>query len=199
MRVLIADDNAVTRKALELALRKWGFHVESVSDGISALELFENGEHPHIAILDVMMPGMSGTELCRTVRAKEFTVAPYIILLTGMTEIADVRNGLDAGANDYVRKPFDLIELRARVNVGVRMVELQTSLANRLTELQNALEGIRRLEGLLPICSSCKNIRDDKGYWTRVEEYIMDHTNATFTHGICPKCVGKFFPEMRKS
>jgi len=94
--------------------------------------------------------------------------------------------GLDAGANDYVTKPFRRRELAARIGVGERVVELQHQLAQRVVELEDALSNVKALEGLLPICFYCKKIRDDGNYWKQVEGYIEDHANVSFSHGICP-------------
>ena len=96
--------------------------------------------------------------------------------------------GLDAGADDYLAKPFDRNELRARVQVGVRVVELQRHLAEHIKELETALSQVKQLQGILPICSYCKKIRDDQNYWQRVESYISDHSEAEFSHSICPSC-----------
>ncbi len=112
----------------------------------------------------------------------------YMILVTARESRGDVIAGLDAGADDYVIKPFDADELRARVAVGVRVLSLQESLAERVAELQSALTNVKQLRGLLPICSYCKRIRGDDQYWQQVEGYIAEHSDAQFSHGICPAC-----------
>ena len=95
--------------------------------------------------------------------------------------------GLESGANDYIRKPFDQEELHARVRVGERVLELQFKLAKRVKELEDPLSQIKTLQGLIPICSYCKKIRDDQNYWQQLESYISQHSQAVFSHGICPR------------
>jgi sigma-B regulation protein RsbU (phosphoserine phosphatase) len=131
-----------------------------------------------------------------TVTVKDGLAATYIILLTSRTDRADVVAGLDAGADDYLIKPFDPQELRARVKAGIRIIDLQQKLAAHVAELQDALANVRRLNGLLPICSYCKAIRDDSDYWHRVEEYVTEHADVKFSHGICPKCLEKVLDEV---
>jgi DNA-binding response OmpR family regulator len=107
--------------------------------------------------------------------------------------------GLQAGGDDYVTKPFDREELHARVKVGLRILQLQMNLADRVRELEEALASVKQLQGLLPICSYCKKIRDDQNYWQQVEGYISEHSGAVFSHGICPECYDKFVrPELKK-
>jgi response regulator RpfG family c-di-GMP phosphodiesterase len=112
----------------------------------------------------------------------------HLILLTSRDARADVVAGLDAGADDYLTKPYDPEELRARVHVGLRVAALQQRLAERVAELQDALSHVKQLSGLLPICSYCKRIRSDNDYWEQLESYIAEHTDAQFSHGICPHC-----------
>ena len=112
----------------------------------------------------------------------------YIIMLTAKTDKEDLVDGLDAGADDYITKPFDRQELRARIGVGVRIAELQKNLAYRVVELEAALSRVRQLQGLLPICSYCKRVRDDQNYWQQVDSYVSKHTEVEFSHSICPAC-----------
>jgi sigma-B regulation protein RsbU (phosphoserine phosphatase) len=188
MRILIAEDEPVSRRVLESTLNKWGYEVIATSDGAEAWDGLQGEDAPLLAILDVNMPGMGGIEVCHRVRKAPRDISPYLILLTAKSGKENVVLGLEAGANDYVAKPFDPAELRARVNVGLQMLELQRRLAQRVTELEEALSQVKQLRGLLPICSYCKSIRDDGNYWQRVDNYIASHSNVQFSHGICPDC-----------
>ena len=188
MRILIAEDEAVSRRVLEATLKKWGHEVVVTCDGAEALNVLSREDAPLLVILDVLMPCVGGIEVCRRVRETARAVSPYLILLTAESGKENVVLGLEAGANDYVAKPFDAEELRARVNVGLQMLELQKRLAQRVSELEEALSQVKQLQGLLPICSYCKSIRDDGNYWQRVESYIGKHSDVQFSHSICPDC-----------
>jgi DNA-binding response OmpR family regulator len=190
VRVLVADDDPVAARILSAALRSWHLEVEVVFDGASAWAAM-NLQHTPLAIFDWMMPGIDGPELCRRLRANPATANTYILLLTARETSADMVHGLDAGADDYITKPFDREELRARVHVGVRVATLQEKLEDRVDELQKALADVRQLEGFLSICSYCKRIRTEEQSWEQMERYISDHSNAQFSHGICPSCFEK--------
>jgi phosphoserine phosphatase RsbU/P len=188
MKILIAEDDPVSRRVLEATLSKWGYEVMSTSNGREAWEALAAPDAPRLAILDWMMPEMDGIEVCRRARGRTEAGPFHILLLTARGRKEDVIAGLQAGADDYVTKPFDHEELRARVQVGQRIVELQTMLASRVTELEEALARVRQLRGLLPICSYCKKVRDDRNYWQQVEQYVSTHSDVQFSHGICPDC-----------
>jgi phosphoserine phosphatase RsbU/P len=188
VKILIAEDDMISRRLLEATLTRWGYEVIATCDGGAAWELLQSGDPPPLAILDWMMPGLNGLQICRKIRRIPTSTPPYLILLTAKGRREDIVTGLQAGANDYVTKPFDREELRARVQVGVRIVELQHSLADRVKALEEALARVKQLQGLLPICSYCKKIRDDQNYWQQVENYISMHSEAQFSHSICPDC-----------
>ena len=189
MRTLIADDDPVAATLVSTSMAAWGFEVTVVHDGLAAWDQLAADPPPSLAIIDWEMPGLEGPELCRRIRTDPSRAHLYVVLLTARAGSGDIIAGLEAGADDYVVKPVNLNELRARVHVGVRVVSLQTRLAEKVGELQATLDNVRRLRGLLPICSYCKRIRDDQNYWQRVEVYVSEHTDATFTHGICPSCL----------
>jgi len=188
MRILIADDNPETRDMLESMLIKWGYDVVLANDGNEAWQVLQQNDPPPLAILDRVMPGMDGGTLCRKVR-ENLNVRPiYLLLLTALGSEEEIVEGLRAGADDYVTKPFSFEELQARIQVGVRMVELQLALKDRIKELEEALAHVKRLEGLLPICYYCKRICDDQKNWHLIEMYIAEHSEAEFSHVICPDC-----------
>src|SRR3954464_7950107 len=188
MHVLIAEDDRVTGEILARTLQRWSYSTTVVSDGAQAWERLRTAAAPTLAILDWMMPEMDGPDVCRRIRQQRPDANMYLLLVTARETRSDVVAGLDAGADDYIIKPFDPEELRARVAVGVRVLGLQQKLAERVAELQDALSNVKQLHGLLPICSYCKRIRGDDQYWQQVEGYIADHSQAQFSHGICPAC-----------
>jgi CheY-like chemotaxis protein/HPt (histidine-containing phosphotransfer) domain-containing protein len=199
MRILVADDDSVTRRILESTLSKLGWDVITAADGEAAwriLQTLQGKNAPELAVLDWMMPGMHGPEICRRIRSTPGFEHTYVILLTSRSDKEDLATGLAAGANDYISKPFDPIELEARVRVGERMINLQTSVAARLRELEEALGHVRRLQGLLPICSYCKMVRNGTNYWQQVEAYITANSDLTLTHSVCPKCMDKVMKEI---
>lgn len=187
MRILIAEDDPVSRCLLEATLIKSGFEVTVTSDGHQAWEAMQR-DAPALAILDWMMPGIDGIELCHRARMIQSPTPTYLILLTAKSDKGDIVEGLDAGADDYVTKPFDRRELRARINVGLRVSALQRTVADRVAELEAALTRVKQLQGLLPICSYCKKVRDDQNYWQQVDSYISKHSEVEFSHSICPTC-----------
>ena len=188
MRALIADDDRIATTILSRALQRSHFDVSLAHDGESAWTLIQE-KAPQFAIVDWMMPALDGPGLCRRIREDSRTAHMYLILLTARDSREDVVAGLDSGADDYLIKPFDPEELRARLQVGVRVVTLQARLADRVAELEAAVSTVKRLHGLIPICSYCKRIRTDSNDWEQLECYISEHSDAQFSHGICPPCL----------
>jgi DNA-binding response OmpR family regulator len=188
MRALVADDEPITRAIVAKTLTTMGFTVDIETDGEAALGWLQRAEGPALAILDWMMPLQFGPDICRRIRTDRPMANIYLILLTALESRQHVVEGLDAGADDYLVKPCDADELRARVRVGQRVLTLQERLADRLAELQAAMANVKQLSGLLPICSYCKRIRGGDQYWQQVEAYIAERSEAQFSHGICPAC-----------
>ena len=196
MRVLIAEDENVSRHMLSSMLCKVGYEVVVASNGREAWDLLLQPGAPKVALIDWMMPEIDGVELCRRVRADESLAGVYMILVTGRSEKNDIVEGLDAGANDYVTKPYDPAELRARIGVGERITTLECSLKERIEELKAAISHIKSLQGIIPICMHCHSIRQDQESWQRLESYFQEHSDAQFSHGICPACWAKHYPDI---
>lgn len=188
MKILIADDDPVLRIVLNGTLNESGYEVIETCDGLAAWDALRQVDGPKIAILDWGMPGMDGTEVCRRAREEPQTVGSYLILLTARLGETEVAEGLDAGASDYLTKPFNDRELLARVRVGLRVLELQDKLNRRVSDLEEALRQVRQLRELLPICGWCKKVRDDKNYWINLETYFEMNSDIKVTTGICPDC-----------
>jgi len=193
--ILVADDDATSRLMLAGILRKQGYRVAEARDGGELLGRWEKLEGPALIILDWMMPVMDGLQVIRKIRAEEGDLASFILMLTSRSGKDQVVEGLSVGANDYLVKPCDAAELTARVGVGMRMLRLQHTLSEQAEALRQALEQIRTLHGIIPICASCKRIRNDSGYWEQVEVYVREHTEAEFSHGLCPDCMTRYYPE----
>ena len=137
MRVLIAEDDAVSRRIVEITLRNWKYDVTAVSDGNQALDVLRSEAPPRLALLDWMMPGKDGPQVCRELRATPTPLYSYIILLTTRSGKEDIAEGLEAGADDYVIKPFEALELRARLLAGTRIIELQDQLIEAQEKLRH--------------------------------------------------------------
>ncbi len=178
MKVLVCDDDATTLTKASHILKDQGFEPLPYTDATEALMRLTSESAPSLAILDWLMPKMSGIEIVKRVRTHSSPISMYIIILTAKDRPEDLREAFNAGANDFIAKPFEPIELAARLTQGARLVRLEHE--------------IKTLTGLLPICAWCKNIRlEDKKTWIRIEEYIEKNTYAHFSHGGCPVCIAK--------
>lgn len=178
--VLAVDDRPENLNLIAEILGPQGFEVATALNGPEALD-FLRTEQPDLILLDVIMPGLDGLEVCRRIKEDPLTAAIPVIFLTAKTETDDLVRGFEAGAVDYVAKPFKPAELMARIRTHV--------------ELARARAEIRTLRGLLPTCAHCKRIRDDQGQWQPIEVYISDRTEAEFTHGLCPVCQAVYCPD----
>jgi sigma-B regulation protein RsbU (phosphoserine phosphatase) len=182
VKILVAEDDPVSRLVVSSTLRKLGHHVTEAADGLAAWGSFQQTPFPMV-VSDWMMPGIDGLELCRRIRAEDRVRYTYVILLTALSGRARYLEGMEAGADDFLTKPLDVDELRIRLRVAERVLGLQAE--------------VKQLEGLLPICAYCKKIRDEGDSWVRVESYIEQRTDAAFSHGICPECKQRVLAERR--
>ena len=176
MRTLIAEDHRETRASLSLLLRSEGYDVSEAASGSEAWHEYEHNRFA-LVISDWMMPELDGLELCRRIRATERPYYPYVILLTALKGKDRFLQAMSAGVDDFISKPFDPDELRAKLHAAERIVTLQ--------------DRVKRLEGILSTCMYCKKIRDENQAWVTIEDYITERSNAEFSHGVCPQCLSK--------
>jgi phosphoserine phosphatase RsbU/P len=191
--ILVVDDIAKNIQLLGSILEREKYAVSFAMHGVQALEIIAEQDFDLI-LLDVMMPGMDGFQVCEQIKQMPGKADIPIIFLTAKSERMEIVQGFSVGAADYITKPFNTAELLARVETHLKLKQARDALVEKNRELQQALETIKTLEGIIPICSFCKKIRDDEGYWNLVEAYIAKHSNAEFSHGICPDCLAKYYP-----
>lgn len=193
INILIAEDHTATRFMLSSLLERHGYHVTAVNDGYMAQGALAAPDGPAIALLDWGLPHQSGLEICREIRKLGGRHFVYVIIVTARDTVQDLAEAFAAGADDFIRKPCEPVEILSRVRSAERIVELEHRLSGRIQECEVALENIRNLKRLLPICMYCKKVRDDSQYWQEIEHYIHQQTGTDFSHGICPDC----FQEVR--
>ena len=179
--VLVVDDNPENLRVVAETLEQAGLGVALALSAEEAL-LFLKTRLPDCILLDIMMPHMDGLELCEQIKAKPHYALIPVIFLTAREELDDILKGFAAGGVDYNVKPFNGAELISRVKTHI--------------ELKLAREEIRTLRGILPVCASCKNVRDQNDLWVPFEIFVKDHTEAEISHGMCPDCLKKLYPEV---
>lgn len=189
MKILIAEDEFTTRMMVQVCLENWGYRVQSVTNGIEAWDILKKPDAPHIAILDWEMPEIDGVEVCRRAKEMDCENPTYIILLTSRDSKQDIVKGFDAGADDYMTKPFNDDELRARVRVAERLVRTQFSLSETVGELRNALNQLEILDTGVVACGACRKIKsNDDGQWYNFDEIVVGELDSRFVGTICPEC-----------
>ena len=189
MKLLVAEDEYTTRLTVQVILEQWGYRVDSVEDGAAAWKILQRADGPQIAILDWEMPTLSGQELCHKVKMLERDTPVYVIMLTGRDAQADILQGFDAGADDYITKPFDENELRARVRVAERLVSIQEELAISNNELRAVLDHVEMLQASVPVCTSCLKIQHLNEQWKSVKGYVDEQDDPRFLYTTCPECL----------
>jgi AmiR/NasT family two-component response regulator len=206
--VLIADDEPLVVEVMEGLLEDLGYAViGKATNGFDAIEMTQS-LHPDVVLMDIRMPGIDGIEATR--RIQQLRPTP-VVMVTGDDKPEVVEQASNAGAGAYVLKEPNGLEIdraitiaRARFKDMMELRQLTADLQKRneeremlIAELRDALSKVKTLRGLLPICASCKKIRDDQGYWQQIEHYLRDHSGAEFTHGLCPECAEKLRRELR--
>jgi YesN/AraC family two-component response regulator len=197
--VLYVEDDTVTRERFAAIMARQVREVRWAGDGEEGLAVFQV-MRPDIVVSDIRMPKMNGLEMARAIRGLQ--PEARIILTTAFSDQEFLLEAIGVGINCYIMKPIDAERLAAAVAQSAEFIALRREVKAReeaqqrlITELQQALSEIKTLKGMIPICAACKSIRNDQGYWEGVEKYVMDRSEAQFSHSICPKCVEKLYPE----
>ena len=193
LRVVIADDESLVINLIESELESLGLLVVGkASDGRQAVELVER-LHPDVVLMDIAMPELDGLAAAAVMQAECPTP---VVILSAHDSTADVTRAAEAGVGAFLVKPPEAAELDRAIRVAVARHADLLELRRLNAELRLALAEVKTLSGLLPICCSCKKIRDDQGYWNQVEAYLSPRTRLQFTHSYCPDCLEKYFPGM---
>ncbi len=196
--ILVVDDNPDNLRLLAGILSEHHYKIRLAPGGERALATIRK-EAPDLVLLDIMMPHMNGFEVCRQLKAAQETAGIPVIFISALDETIDKVKAFSTGGVDYITKPFKSEEVLARVKTHLALRRLQRSLEEKNEQLRRALDEIRILRGILPICSSCKKIRNEDGYWEQIEIYIRDRSEVDFSHGICEECARKIYPEFTNS
>ena len=238
--IMIVEDSPTQAEQLKYILEEHKFNVIIMKNGKDALKLLETTT-PTIIVSDIIMPEIDGFELCRQIKNNPVTKDVPVILLTSLSESVDIIKGLQAGADNFITKPYQNHYLISRIvfllvnnhitqsgedrkDIQIRFsgkdyvinsskrqilnlllssyetaIQKNIELAETNKKLQDALSKVKQLGGLLPICASCKKIRNDDGYWEQIELYIKEHSEADFTHSLCEKCAKEMYGEYMDS
>jgi sigma-B regulation protein RsbU (phosphoserine phosphatase) len=205
--ILIVDDSPDQQTLLRSILRKAGHDdVLSVDSAKSASMLLNLGGEAtshkiDLILMDILMPEQDGVETCRQIKRCAHLQDVPVIMVTAKNDLSNLKEAFSAGAMDYISKPVNSVELLARVSSALLLKQEMDRRKNREfelrrsnEELQKALKEVKVLRGLIPICASCKKIRNDGGFWQQLEEYLGEHSEAEFSHGLCQPCIKKLYP-----
>jgi AmiR/NasT family two-component response regulator len=200
VRVLVVDDNAAFGETMGRMLEGMGYHVVGIAkDGWQAVQMTQS-LRPHVILMDVDMPRMNGIQASQRIQA---SCPTPVVVLTAHDPAELVEQASLAGVGAYLIKPPQVTEIERAVTIAmarfadlVELRRLNAELEARNQELEAALAKVKTLRGLLPICAGCKKIRDDRGYWQQVEDYVRDHSEAEFSHGLCPDCARRLYPDL---
>ena len=188
MKILVAEDDALFRRLLQQVLAP-EHEIVLAEDGGQAWAMLQEPDHAPMALLDWVMPVLSGPQICRKVREDPQLASMYLMILTAKNSLPDVSSGLRSGADDYVTKPFIPEELRARVRLGERLVRAELTVNLQVAELREAHAREARLQRILPICPGCKRIRSDSEYWREVNAYLRECKEYAVENTACPTCL----------
>ena len=189
--ILIADDTPEHLTVLRQMLAEQNYMVRPALNGEIAIKA-ANESPPDLILLDIRMPGMDGYEVCQQLKSEEKTRKIPVIFISALNELDDKVKAFSLGGVDYITKPFQTEEVLVRIKTHLTLRNLQKSLEDKNAQLQNALDEIKTLQGIIPICANCKKVRDDENYWNEVEGYLKK-LDIMLSHSVCPDCSKKLF------
>lgn len=193
--ILIIDDDPNLRKTLADIMRLKGYETVSAANGTDALTLLR--ENPvNLALIDIGLPDISGVEVLKKIKIDY--PSTEVIILTGNATLDSAIEAANSGAFSYLVKPYDIEQLMLNIRRAIEKLQTEADRVRLILELRAALAKVKQLEGIIPICSYCKKIRDDQESWQQLESYITEHSEALFSHGICPECFIKVTDETLK-
>jgi PleD family two-component response regulator len=195
-QILIVDDMPGNIKILGEILKD-KYKIIVASNGKTAIQLASE-KMPDLILMDVMMPEMDGFTACQTIKNDSKTAEIPIIFITALSDTSDIVTGFEIGGVDYIVKPFNAKEVEMRVNTHLHLKRLHNQLKESIGQLQNALDQVKTLVRLIPMCSSCRNVRNDGGYWQEVEDYLAQNSDLMVSHTLCPGCMIKLYPDLAK-
>jgi YesN/AraC family two-component response regulator len=197
--VLYVEDEPLTRQIVAGMIRRRIPQVYVAGDGNEGLALFKEYS-PDIVVSDVKMPNLDGIEMSRVIKSLDKDAR--IILTTAYSDARTLLIAIELGIDKYILKPVEMESLFSAIDKCAETIVLSRKIRQQdrekdelIVKLQEALENVKKLSGLIPICSNCKRIRDDKGYWNQIEIYISEHSDALFTHGLCDECTKTMYPQ----
>ncbi|WHZ22673.1 MAG: diguanylate cyclase (GGDEF domain) [Nitrospira sp.] len=210
MSILIVDDSLDQQLLLRMILNKAGHQDLLLADSAAAAYGHLGIDHPppadqphpiDLILMDFLMPDTDGVAATRHIKSRDFLRDIPVIVITAKTDLDNLQAAFSAGAMDFITKPVNSVELHARVNSALTLKKemdcrkaREQDLRRSNEELQRALREVKVLKGLVPICASCKKIRNDQGFWQQLEEYLQQHSEAEFSHGLCTPCIKKLYP-----
>jgi len=193
--ILVAEDDSLVRKEINRGLRMRGY--ERIMEAANGREAVDKAcsNRPDVVLMDIRMPELSGLEAAQQIQ--DCCPTP-VVILTAYKAQDFVQKAVQAGVGAYLTKPPKPAELERAITIAMARHADLMELRRLNKELELALDEVKRLRGILPICANCKKIRDDQGYWQQIETYIRDHSEADFSHGICPDCARELYPEFNE-